>query len=238
MLALQALSAWDVVNRAAEGPCICDGAWLPRTMELLDIQCAAYPPMAPPVERPSHEAIRSAIVTALRNGCGKHTNVFIYGPNTSGKSHILKPLTEVFADCCFVRPAGKGNYPLEKLFGAKVCVLQDVRTHTFKLAWDDLLVWFEGERFTVPLPRNRHGGEGRLRAGPDLRLDGCQVHHSPPGGAATWGPSAGAKWDDGCAFSFLPFSPQLDGVREARDPGLQAVLCGVAPLHLIIRELF
>ena len=82
--------------------------------------------------------------------------MFLYGPNTSGKSHVLKPLMEIYAECCFLRPAGKGNYPLEGLFGAKVCVLQDVRTSTFKLAWDDLLVWFEGEKFNVPLPRNRH----------------------------------------------------------------------------------
>ena len=84
-------------------------------------------------------------------GAMKHINVFLYGPNTSGKSHLLKPLMEVFADCCFLRPAGKGSFPLEELFGAKVCVLQDVRVSTFKLAWDDLLVWFEGEKFTVPI---------------------------------------------------------------------------------------
>jgi hypothetical protein len=159
LVALQTRSAWELVERAAEGPCICGGVWQSRTEQLLDMQSAAYSPMAPQEERPTPEAVRSAIVTALRNGCGKHTNLFVYGPNTTGKSHILKPLAEVFADCCFVRPAGKGNYPLEKLFGAKVCVLQDIRTSTFKLAWDDLLIWFEGDRFTVPLPRNRHGGD-------------------------------------------------------------------------------
>ena len=105
---------------------------------------------------PPLEALREAIVLALKQGSQKHTNVFLYGPNTSGKSHILKPLMEIYSECCFLRPAGKGNYPLEDLFGKKVCVLQDVRTSTFKLAWDDLLVWFEGEKFTVPLPRNRH----------------------------------------------------------------------------------
>ena len=145
-----------MVGRAADEPCTCAGVWQARTEQLLKMQCAAYPPLASSDERSTSAAIRLAIVTALRSGCGKHTNVFLYGPNTSGKSHLLKPLAKVFDGCCFVRPAGKGNYPLEKLFGAKVCVLQDVRTSTFKLDWDDLLVWFEGDQFTVPLPRNRY----------------------------------------------------------------------------------
>eukprot|EP00973_Karenia_brevis_P036865 5079268-Karenia_brevis.AAC.1 len=98
---------------------------------------------------------RSAIVDALQMGCKKHNNVFLYGPNTSGKSHVLKPLAEIFKDHVFLRPVGRGNYPLQSIFGKKVCVLQDVRINTFKLSWDSLLVWFEGESFPVPLPRNR-----------------------------------------------------------------------------------
>ena len=67
---------------------------------------------------------------------------------------MLKPLGEIFAQCAFLRPVGKGNYPLQDIFGAKVCVLQDVRVSSFKLDFDALLVWFEGEKFAVPLPRN------------------------------------------------------------------------------------
>ena len=153
---LQQKLAWDMVADAAALACECGGVWIPRTEQLLHWNCDVFPAHFPPGERPASEAVRAALTRALQAGCQKHTNVFFYGPNTSGKSHILKPLMEIFAGCCFLRPAGKGNYPLEELFGAKVCVLQDVRATTFKLAWDDLLVWFEGEKFGVPLPRNRH----------------------------------------------------------------------------------
>ena len=67
----------------------------------------------------------------------------------------MKPLAEILHDCAFLRLVGKGNYPLQEIFGAKACVLQDVRISTFKLDFDSLLVWFEGEKFYVPFPRNR-----------------------------------------------------------------------------------
>ena len=153
---MQEQTAWGMVVQAAALPCECGGVWIPRTEELLRWHCEAFPPHFPQEERPTSDMVRAAIARALKVGCQKHTNVFFYGPNTSGKSHILKPLIEIFADLCFVRPAGKGNFPLEELFGAKAGVLQDVRATTFKLAWDDLLVWLEGEKFIVPLPRNRH----------------------------------------------------------------------------------
>jgi len=155
-IALRSKSAWDMVVEACELICVCAGEWAPRTEGLLQMQCAAYSPAWAPQERPESLQIRRALVKALQLGAQKHTNIFLYGPNTSGKSHVLKPLLEIFAGCVFVRPVGKGNYPLQDIFGAKVCVLQDVRVNTFKLSWDDLLVWFEGETFTVPFPRNTH----------------------------------------------------------------------------------
>lgn len=155
-IAMQTKTAWEVVLDACERPCLCEGQWIPRTDTLLQWQCEAFPPLMPQHELPASDKVRDAIRSALQRGAQKHTNVFFYGPNTSGKSHVLKPLMEIFAGYVFVRPVGKGNYPLQDIFGAKVCVLQDVRTSTFKLSWDDLLVWFEGEKFVVPFPRNTH----------------------------------------------------------------------------------
>ena len=153
---LRGKRAWEMVSQALEFSCECGGVWIPRTEKLLEWHCAAFPAHVPQEERPVSQAVRNAIERALKDGCQKHTNVFLYGPNTSGKSHVLKPLMGIFSECCFLRPVGKGNYPLQELFGAKVCILQDVRASTFKLAWDDMLVWFEGEQFPVPMPRNRH----------------------------------------------------------------------------------
>ena len=156
-VAMKAKTAWEMVVAACEHDCVCEGSWVSRTEALLKWQCGGFPSNVPPQEQPESSVLRRALRTALQQGAQKHTNVFLYGPNTSGKSHVLKPLMDIFAGCVFLRPVGKGNYPLQDIFGAKVCVLQDVRVTTFKLSWDDMLVWFEGERFTVPFPRNMHG---------------------------------------------------------------------------------
>ena len=108
---------------------------------------------------PNSDNVRGAIRRALKEGCKKHANVFFYGPNTSGKSHTIQPLAEIFDGLTFKRPVGKGNFPLQGIFGKKVCVLQDVRVNTFKLGFDSLLVWWEGEKFPVPLPQNKHDGD-------------------------------------------------------------------------------
>ena len=156
-LALLSKPAWDMVMEAAHrAQCVCAGKWPSLTESLLRLHSDSMPPHAPQHERPDSGRIRQALQLALQQGCKKHNNIFIYGPNTSGKSHLLKPLAEIFAQCAFLRPVGKGNYPLQEIFGAKVCVLQDVRVSSFKLDFDALLVWFEGEKFPVPLPRNTH----------------------------------------------------------------------------------
>ena len=110
------------------------------------------------MELPSF-ALRNAIREALQTGAEKHTNVYVYGPKDAGKSHVLKPMVAVFGEYCFVRPVGKKNsFPLQALFDKKVCVLQDFRASTYQMGFDDLLVWFEGESFEVPLPQNSHKG--------------------------------------------------------------------------------
>ena len=91
--------------------------------------------------------------------CDKHQNVFLHGPNTSGKSHVFKPLVAIFEGTVFLRPVGKGNFPMQQIFAKKVCVLQDCRVNTFKLGFDALLVWFEGEDFPVPVPQNKNEGD-------------------------------------------------------------------------------
>ena len=72
--------------------------------------------------------------------------------------HVLKPLINVFGARAFTRPVGKGNYPLQDIFGMKVIVLQDIRPNTYKLSFDSLLVWWEGEAFRVPQAQNHHKG--------------------------------------------------------------------------------
>ena len=37
--------------------------------------------------------------------------------------------------------------------------MQDVRVSTFKIGFDSLLVWWEGESFPVPLTQNKYDGD-------------------------------------------------------------------------------
>ena len=145
-------SAWDDVVAACERPCVCNDQWIPMTDNLLELHCSKFPDHKPKEEAPAPPVLRDAITRALEEGCKKHVNIFLYGPTTSGKSHLLKPLIAIFKPSghVFLRPVGKGNYPLQTIFGKKVCVLQDARVNTFRLSFDSLLVWWEGGGVSRP----------------------------------------------------------------------------------------
>ena len=120
---------WDVVLRAAHrAVCTCSGEWIPMTEELLHYQCEGHPPNSP--EAPRSDLVRAALRRALLLGCGKEISVFIYGPTNAAKTHLLQPLVAIFGDRAFVRPVGKGNFPLQDLPGKKVVVLRDLRAAT------------------------------------------------------------------------------------------------------------
>ena len=118
------------------------------------MQEAAYPDGAPVDEKPTSDALRQAIRNALQEGCGKGNNVYIYGPRTAAKSHCFLPLKTIFAKDCFIRMVGKNNFPLQNLPGKQVVFLDDLRYSTLGLSFDALLVWFQGDCFTVSRPRN------------------------------------------------------------------------------------
>ena len=157
-LALQEQTAWQAVLAARNSTCTCSGQWIPLTEQLLAMHVLWAPPTLC-TEAPHSIAVRAALRRCLQEGCKKFTNVFIYGPKTSGKSHVAKAVAKIFQDRAFQRPVGQSNFPLQAIFGKKVCVLQDIRVDTFKLGFDALLVWWEGESFPVPLPQNRHDGD-------------------------------------------------------------------------------
>jgi len=125
-------TAWEMlVAAAAAAPCECHGRWVGLTEELLLIQCENFPATVPANEVPYSSELRAAITESLQKGAAKFTNVFLYGPTTSGKSHVLKPLLKIFKGFVFIRPAGRGNFPLQDIFDKKLCVFQDVRVNTF-----------------------------------------------------------------------------------------------------------
>jgi len=154
------LSAWELVCRAPEKmPCVCDGRWAGLTDDMLEKHVASgVLKNVDPVELPHVETVRAALRTALKDGCGKHRNVFIVGPANAAKTHLLAPLVSIFGKESFRRPLGKTNYPMMDIHGKKVCVLEDLRAATFGLGWDAYLVWWEGLPLPVPMPQNHHRG--------------------------------------------------------------------------------
>ena len=144
-------TAWGMMRGAcALEPCVCGSRWIPLTEELLERQVRKCPTRLQE-EAPHAVAVRQAIRKALQEGAQKHTNVCFWGPASSGKSHVLKPLIALFKDQALKRPVGKSNFPLQQIFGKKVVVLQDFRTSTYNLSFDEYLVWWEGESFDVPI---------------------------------------------------------------------------------------
>ena len=161
-LARQRMTAWQHVQHASQhSTCVCNGTWIDSCRELLRAQVQGFPSDGIRQERPYATAVKAALRRALQLRNRKHSSVYFYGPKDAGKSFLLKPLIELFADLAFTRPVGKpSNYPLQDLFGKKMVILQDLRMSTFQLAFDHLLAWFEGEKFRVPLPQNHHKGDG------------------------------------------------------------------------------
>ena len=174
-IALQEQTAWQAVLAAREWKCSCSGQWVPLTEQLLAKHVELVPAHLS-MEAPHSLALRRALRQCLQERCQKFTNVFIYGPKTSGKSHVAKGVAEMFPDRVFLRPVGTNNLPLQKIFVKKVCVLQDVRVDTFKLSFDSLLVWWEGDSFPVPLPQNRHDGDREYKeAAPLIATSGSKL---------------------------------------------------------------
>jgi len=162
---------WDIICWAKEGlPCVCRGQWIPLTERMLREQCEAFPEGRgiPTAEKPESAAVRAAHRICLQRGCAKGTNVYVYGPRSSAKSHTLSPPASILGEHCFVRPVnnrgGQGNnYPLQGLLDKKLCVLQDLRISTFNLSFDAMLVWWEGTPFDLVLPRNHYKSNVRYR---------------------------------------------------------------------------
>jgi hypothetical protein len=157
---MAALTPWEIVMRAKTTTCVCAGKWVGVTEEMLALQVTAGERVGMPAdELPHSAALRDAFRRSLQEGCEKHNNVYIYGPKDAAKSHMLQPLLAIFGvKNSFRRPIGRSNFPMMSIHGKKVCLLEDMRVNTFKIGFDALLVWFEGQPVEVPMPQNQHDG--------------------------------------------------------------------------------
>ena len=98
-------------------------------------------------EKPEEARLIAAITRTLQVGAEKFNNLFFYGPRNAGKSCAIDPVTYIFgAKLTYTRPAGKCNFPLQRIVSKKVAVLQDLRPQSMRIGWDSLLVLLEGQQ--------------------------------------------------------------------------------------------
>jgi hypothetical protein len=153
------LSAWEMVCEAADSTCICGGAWALLTEDLLVKQAARAREAGDAAsDVPTTENVRASFRRCLQNPCQRYFSIYILGDRSAGKSHLIKPMMSIFGDFAFLRPVGKSNYPFMDIFGKKVCLIDEIRPGTLNLAWDEMLVWLDGQVTPVPMPQNHHKG--------------------------------------------------------------------------------
>jgi hypothetical protein len=115
----------------------CNGKWLECRLNLLqsnDIPLSSF---------------CNVIFRGLNLGRRKYQNVFIYGPENTGKTFILSPLRSIFNT--FTNPATVAWMGVED---AEVVLLNDFRWHPSTIAWGDFLQLLEGDTVHIAAPKN------------------------------------------------------------------------------------
>ena len=85
----------EILEDAAQEPCVsgCNGQWLTCASEVLEQNGLRK------------EAFANAIKDLLEKGRSKFRNIMICGPENSGKTFLLNPLTSIYRYRTFSNPA-------------------------------------------------------------------------------------------------------------------------------------
>lgn len=135
---MEVVRSFDIISCSAP----CNGKWLEMAKEILKINNVPL------------EAFSNAIKNSLEQGRGKHRNVLIVGPASSGKTFILKPLKRIFKDELFENPANN-KYGWVGVDKARCIFLNDFRwDNSDVITWKDFLLLLEGETVKLPAPKN------------------------------------------------------------------------------------
>lgn len=127
-------------------PCVCHGQGIPAAANILKWN------------KISVSLFADGVKQALIHGCSKGNNLLLVGATTSGKSWIIRPLTEIFT--AFPTPAKESNHPLQMLDLYEIIVWHDYRVDENKLGWSELLRLFEGkDPLTICKPKPQAGSD-------------------------------------------------------------------------------
>ena len=131
-----AKSKLQILQDAAEkSACVCDGAWIPATIEVCERN-----DILP-------KGLAGAIRENLAEGPGKRLNIFLYGESNCGKSHLLNPLGEIFE--VMPKPQADSTFGMENLPEYEVVVWHEMEEFGGAVQWGDILNWSDGAPFLL-----------------------------------------------------------------------------------------
>ena len=137
----RSMSRIDLLKRAYNDKCVCQGEWLECAKEILHkngIQRSIF---------------ADAIVKLLAMGRGKGRNIYIAGPANCGKTFILDPLRVIYKT--FSSPA-TCSYAWLGIEEKEVIFLNDFRYTPAILPWSDMLLLLEGHVVHFAAPKTSY----------------------------------------------------------------------------------
>ena len=133
------LSLLDKLRAAAtEAACVCGGRWQGSAEEIL--------------RRNGINGVefKATVITALREGARRGTNIGLVGSKGCGKSFLVEPLKHIFVAAS--KPQRGSTFPLATAISADILLWQDYRHHEGTVAWTDLLSFLCGEGIGLRKP--------------------------------------------------------------------------------------
>ena len=137
----RSMSRIDVLKKAYNDKCVCQGEWLECAKEILHNNGI------------EQNIFAHAIVKLLAMGRGKGRNIYITGPANCGKTFILDPLRIIYKT--FVSPA-TCSYAWLGVEDTEVIFLNDFRYTPAILPWSDMLLLLEGHVVHFAAPKTSY----------------------------------------------------------------------------------
>lgn len=140
----------QVLEAAAQRPCVCENRWAPFVVGALVANKIPIGPLCFDIHR------------SLAMGRGATTPVLVLAGTKGGecKSTLFKGLQAVFGcENLFYAPP-KGSFPLLGLEKASVCFLDDYRFDQTVLPFSVQCLWFDGSPVPVARPQSQAGQTG------------------------------------------------------------------------------
>ena len=137
----RSMSRIDVLKKAYNDKCVCQGEWLECAKEILHNNGI------------EQNTFAHAIVKLLAMGRGKGRNLYITGPANCGKPFILDPLRIIYKP--FVSPA-TCSYVWLGVEDTEVIFLNDFRYTPAILPWSDMLLLLESHVVHFAAPKTSY----------------------------------------------------------------------------------